>query len=157
MITVLHEQRVSSHPPAFDSGTETDAKAKADTGSDAAALWLDAPGIAAATGWQWKPEGLCQGDVCMPLPPAARAQWVRQAPGQAEVLDLAAFWRHSGQPVVHDTARQTWVLGTGAAQRRAALETLEAPDFTLPDLAGVPHRLADLRGRKVFLATWASW
>ena len=27
----------------------------------------------------------------------------------------------------------------------------------LPDLAGRPHRLSDLRGRRVFLATWASW
>lgn len=26
-----------------------------------------------------------------------------------------------------------------------------APDFTLPDLAGLPHRLADHRGRKLLL------
>lgn len=159
MITVLHEQRVSTHPPASNPGTDSGADAGTDAGTsiDAAALWLDAPAIEAATGWQWKPEGLCQGDVCMPLPPAARAQWVQQQPGEAALLDLAAMWRHSGQPVVHDPARQTWVLGTGAAQRRAALETLEAPGFTLPDLDGVPHSLADYRGRKVFLATWASW
>jgi cytochrome oxidase Cu insertion factor (SCO1/SenC/PrrC family) len=67
------------------------------------------------------------------------------------------MWRHSGQPVVHDAAGENWVLGTGAAQRRAALESLEAPDFTLPDLDGRPHRLSDLRGRRVLLATWASW
>lgn len=151
MITILHEQRVSTHPPVCDTDATVDAN------DDAAALWLDASGIEAAIGWQWKPEGLCQGDVCMPLAPAARAQWVRERPGQAPALNLAAMWRHSGQPAVHDQAGQTWVLGTGSGQRRAALETLEAPDFTLPDLAGVPHRLADYRGRKVFLATWASW
>lgn len=144
MITILHEQRATTHPPGHSS-------------SEAGALWLDAPAIAAATGWQWKPEGLCQGDVCLPLPPSARAQWVRQPPGLAPMLDVAALWRHSGQPVVHDDAGETWVLGTGAARRRAALETLDAPDFTLPDLAGVPHSLAGYRGRKVFLATWASW
>jgi hypothetical protein len=93
----------------------------------------------------------------MPLPPVARAQWVRELPGETPVLDLAAVWRHGGQPVVHDAAGQTWVLGTGAAQRQATLETLQAPDFTLSDLDGVPHSLADYRGRKVFLATWASW
>jgi hypothetical protein len=67
------------------------------------------------------------------------------------------MWRRSGQPVVHDAASHTWVLGTGAAQRGAALSSLEAPDFELPDLSGRAHRLSDYRGRKVFLASWASW
>jgi peroxiredoxin len=49
------------------------------------------------------------------------------------------------------------VLGAGAAQRNEALAGLVAPDFTLPDLAGVPHTLSALRGNKVFLCTWASW
>ena len=39
----------------------------------------------------------------------------------------------------------------------AALEGLMAPDFTLPDVDGTPRTLSQLRGRKVFLATWASW
>ena len=151
MITIVHEQRVTKHPSVFYTDTTIDAH------GNVAALWLDAQGIEAATGWQWKPEGLCQDDVCMPVPSAARAQWVRELPGQAPALDLAAMWRHRGQPAVHDQASQTWVLGTGATQRRAALETLEAPDFTLLDLAGAAHNLADYRGRKVFLATWASW
>lgn len=144
MITILHEQRTTAHPGAV---------ADAATG----ALWLDAEGIAAATGWQWQPEGLCQGDVCLPLPPGARADLVRDEPGKAPRLDIAAMWRRSGQPVVHDGARSTWVLGTGAAQRGDALATLEAPDFTLPDLDGTPHALSAYRGRKVLLTTWASW
>ncbi len=88
----------------------------------------------------------------MPVPPAARSTWVRE--GQ---LDIAAMWRHSGQPVLHDAARRTWVLGSGAQQRSATLASLRAPDFALPDLAGRTHRLSQYRGRKVFLATWASW
>lgn len=41
--------------------------------------------------------------------------------------------------------------------RRAALASLQAPDFELPDLDGKMHRLSDYRGKKVLLAAWASW
>jgi peroxiredoxin len=37
------------------------------------------------------------------------------------------------------------------------MQSLEAPDFTLPDLEGRPHALRDYRGKKVFLVSWASW
>lgn len=137
MITLLHEQRETHWP---------------DEAAEGESLWLDAAAIDQATGWAWKPEGLCHGDTCVPLPPRAKDTWTR-----GNRLDLAAMWRHSGQPVVHDAARRTWVLGTGSAQRAAALASLQAPDFALPDLEGREHRLSALRGRKVFLATWASW
>ena len=137
MITVLHEQRETQCPDAL---------------ADRDALWLDGPAIQEATGWTWKPEGLCHGDTCVPLPPATKPELVRDGR-----LNIAAMWRHSGQPVVHDDAARTWVLGTGAAQRGAALATLQAPEFALPDLDGRVHRLSQYRGRKVFLATWASW
>jgi hypothetical protein len=88
----------------------------------------------------------------VPLPPSAGNEWVRDGR-----LNIAAMWRRSGQPVVHDTAARTWVLGSGALQRGAALATLQAPDFELPDLQGRLHRLSQYRGRKVLLATWASW
>jgi cytochrome oxidase Cu insertion factor (SCO1/SenC/PrrC family) len=32
-----------------------------------------------------------------------------------------------------------------------------APDFTLPDLEGIPHRLHDLKGQVVLLVFWATW
>ena len=108
-------------------------------------LWLSASDAERATGWTLKPEGMCQDDVCVPLP-------VRDGR-----VDVAAFWRLLGRPVVGDAAGDTWVLGAGADQRNATLVGLMAPDFTLPDLAGVPHTLSALRGKKVFLCTWASW
>ena len=110
-------------------------------------LWLSADDAARTTGWTLKPEGMCQADICV-LP----ATTVRDAR-----VDVAAFWQLLGRPVVHDSANQTWVLGAGADERNNALAGLIAPDFTLPDLAGNPHRLTELRGKKVFLSTWASW
>lgn len=96
-----------------------------------------------ATGWALKPEGMCHDDICVPMP-------VRDGR-----VDVAAFWRLLGRPVVQ--SGDTWVLGASAEQRNAALAGLMAPDFTLPDLAGVPHTLSALQGKKVFLCTWASW
>jgi hypothetical protein len=111
-------------------------------------LWLSADDAETATGWTLKPEGMCQADLCVPLPAAAMRD------GR---IDVAAFWQLLGHPVVHDAASETWVLGAGADQRNDALAGLLAPDFTLPDLIGVPHTLSALRGKKVFLSTWASW
>jgi hypothetical protein len=115
-------------------------------------LWLSAADAERVTGWSWKPEGMCRADLCVPLPAGAtRAGAVDGA------VDVAAFWRKLDGPVLHDDRSETWVLGTPASARNDALAGLRAPDFTLPDLAGTPHRLSALRGKKVFLATWASW
>ncbi len=100
------------------------------------------------TGWTLKPEGMCRDELCVKLGGDA---W------RDGDVDLAAFWQVLGHPVVSDKPGGVWVLGTGAESRASALAGLEAPDFTLPDLAGVAHRLSDLRGKKVFLTTWASW
>lgn len=108
-------------------------------------LWLSAADVQRVTGWELKPEGMCREDLCVP------------AAVHDGRIDVAAFWTKLGQPVVHDAARETWVLGAGAEQRNATLAGLMAPDFTLPDFAGTPHTLSHLRGNKVFLCTWASW
>jgi len=100
------------------------------------------------TGWTLKPEGMCRDELCVPLPPEARRD------GN---VDLATFWRALGHPVVSDRQGDVWVLGTAAESRATSLAGLEAPDFTLPDLAGVPHTLSAFHGKKVFLTTWASW
>jgi hypothetical protein len=108
-------------------------------------LWLSGSDAERATGWTLKPEGMCRDDVCVPLP-------VRDGR-----VDVAAFWRLLDRPVVSDAAGEIWVLGAGADQRNDALAGLMAPDFTLPDLDGASHMLSALRGKKVFLCTWASW
>ena len=137
MITVLHEQSETTCAGARVRGEE---------------LWLAAPEFAAATGWSMKPEGLCRGDVCLPVPPGRAADYVDGAD-----LNATAFWHRLQHPVVHDAAGEVWVLGTSAADRGSALGSLEAPDFALQDLAGATWSLSQQRGKKVLLATWASW
>ncbi len=39
----------------------------------------------------------------------------------------------------------------------SAVEGSEAPDFTLPDLAGKQTRLSDLKGNVVMVNFWATW
>ena len=111
-------------------------------------LWMSPVDAERVTGWTLKPEGMCRDDQCVPLPASALAQ---------NEIDLEAFWKKLGGPVIASEARDVWALGAPPEERNAALEGLEAPDFTLPDIDGVPRSLSQLRGRKVFLATWASW
>ena len=115
-------------------------------------LWMDGAALEAATGWALKPEGLCREEACIPLPPGRQVEFI-----QGGRVDAAAVWRHLDNPVLHDDAREIWVLGEGADEREAALASLVAPDFTLPDVSGRAHSLSDYRGTKVFLVSWASW
>ena len=96
------------------------------------------------TGWTLKPEGACRGDVCVPLD------------SQGPVLKLEMLAERLGMGVVHDDRHGLWAVGPSTVSGRA-LESAEAPDFTLPDLAGRPFRLSSLRGQKVVLVAWASW
>ena len=111
-------------------------------------LWLAAADAARVTGWTLKPEGMCRDDQCVPLPPATVG---------AGRVDVEAFWRRLGNPVLSAAEGQTWVLGAGPEARNAALAGVMAPDFTLSDLSGTPRTLSALRGKKVLLVTWASW
>src|SRR5437016_14156817 len=62
-------------------------------------LWL-APSELQHLGWALEPEGLCRGPLCVPIPPARRAELVRTD----GAVNLAALARHRGQAVVHDEA-----------------------------------------------------
>jgi hypothetical protein len=116
-------------------------------------LWVSFEDLTASTGWEHKPEGLCLGDRCVPIPPARKSEFVA-ADGR---FNLAAFARYLEQPLVHDGAASVWLFGESAAVRGQALRSLEAPDFRLPDLDANMHALSDYRGKKVLLLSWASW
>jgi len=111
-------------------------------------LWMTAADAERITGWTLKPEGMCRAELCVPMPASAV---------KGSEIDVAAFWTKLGGPVVASEARDVWALGAPADERNAALEGLQAPDFTLPDIDGTPRSLSQLRGKKVFVATWASW
>ena len=101
-------------------------------------------------GWTLTPEGFCREDICVP---------VREGAGviRDEAVDLAAFADLLGRPLALDIDERTAAVGASAQDRARALTSLAAPNFTLPDLDGLPHSLSDYRGKKVFLAVWASW
>ena len=111
-------------------------------------LWMSAVDAEKVTGWTLKPEGMCRDERCVPLPAAAV---------KGTEVDVEAFWQKLGGPVIASHEGDAWALGAPADERNAALEGLQAPDFTLPDVDSKPRTLSELRGKKVFLATWASW
>jgi hypothetical protein len=132
--------------------TETTETLLPDARVEGERLWLRPAELETATGWSSRPEGLCRGSLCVPLSADRQRQLVR-----GDQIDVAAFWRHLGQPLAHSADGGVWVLGAAAADRAAALRSLQAPDFTLPDRDGRPHSLAAHRGQKVLLVSWASW
>ena len=104
--------------------------------------------LAARTGWVTKPEGLCKGAMCVPLPPEARVD--------GDGLDLSVVAERLGMPVVHDEAHGVWAVGPATVSGRA-LDTADAPELTLPDVDGRPFTLSSLRGKRVVVFSWASW
>ena len=65
--------------------------------------------------------------------------------GRASVLEAA------------DAALPVIAVARSPESRRQALEDLHAPEFSLPDLDGHHHALAEWRGQKKLLVTFASW
>jgi len=119
-------------------------------------LWLTPAALERATGFLLKPEGACLGDLCVPLRQAERHQFLRDVDGRA-YFNLSALACVLEQPMVRDVAHGVWAFGAGPAFQTKVLMTLEAPNVTLPDWKGHTRSLAEFRGRKVLLLTWASW
>ncbi len=113
---------------------------------------LASDAVHSALGWELKPEWLCRGVVCRPVDPAQREALFSE--GEVDLHALAAALR---RPLALDAAEGAAALGTAADERAARLATLDAPDFTLPDLEGRMHSLSDHRGKKVLLIAYASW
>ncbi len=111
---------------------------------------LAADVVSAVLGWSLEAEGLCRGGVCFPVRD-------RDALATDQGLDLTALAALLGRPLALDTGEAAAALGTPARERTDLLTSLEAPDFTLPDLSGRMHSLSEHRGKKVLLIAYASW
>lgn len=108
------------------------------------ALQLDPGELERRTGWTIKPEGACKGDRCVPLALHGAAQ-----------VDVRVLAERLQMPLIHDTGSGLWCLGPEAGGR--ALQSVQAPELTLPDVDGQEFSLSSLRGSKVLLVAWASW
>lgn len=115
-------------------------------------LWLAQEEVSSLTGWTLKTEGFCRDDVCVPVPVGREPEFV-----SAGSVNVSAFWELMGKPAVSSADASVWFLGEGALDRNTALQNLEAPNFTLPDLEGNLISLTDFRRKRVLLITWASW
>jgi hypothetical protein len=83
--------------------------------------------------------------------------WRERSLPRAEGAERARRAEGEGRPVALDLVEGAAFVGVPARERARQLESLEAPDFALPDLAGRVHRLSEHRGKKVLLVVYASW
>ena len=107
-------------------------------------LTMSAVDFEAATGWAAKPEGMCKGEVCVPVSGGTDGQ-----------IDIETISTRLGMALVHDADHGVWALGPESGGR--ALTTAAAPELELPDADGNPFKLSAMHGRKVLLVAWASW
>ena len=139
--TIIHEE----HPLRFEGAI-----------AEGNSLWLETGELKRLAGWELKPEGICRGDLCVPIPAGADANFSSKRDG-VTYLNFTALADLTDKPWAGDSKHRVWYFGAQAAERGNALKSLEAPDFELPDLDGKMNRLSDYRGKKVFLLAWASW
>ena len=119
-------------------------------------LWITTKDLSRATRYVIKPQGVCRDELCFPLPKSRKTEFVSKK-GVTTWFNLSEFAKLVKQPVVVDQKNGVWYFGARASEQTSYLTSLEAPNFSLPDLNGKLHSLADFRGKKVLLVTWASW
>jgi hypothetical protein len=119
-------------------------------------LWVTMKDLTRATRFVVKPQGICRAELCFPIPKGKKAEFVAKK-SSAEWFNLSAFARLVKQAVAHDEKNGVWYFGKRDDERGTYLASLEAPNFTLPDMSGHTHSLSDYRGKKVMIITWASW
>ena len=119
-------------------------------------LWITTSDLTRVTRFVIKPQGVCRDELCFPLPKSRKAEFVSKQ-GATTWFNLSAFAKLIRQPVVVDQKNGVWYFGVRDAEQNGYLTSLEAPNFSLPDLNGRMHSLSDFRGKKVLLVTWASW
>jgi hypothetical protein len=144
-----------AHPVVIFDGKSTELSA-ASPFTRSQDLWVTFADLTLATGFEVKPQGVCRRELCFPIPLSRTSEFLSKR-GNLNWFNLSAFARFLKQPVARDTSLNAWYFGPRPAAQNEFLSSLEAPNFTLPDMNGKQHSLADFRGKKVLLVTWASW
>jgi len=134
-------------------GVPTEVTASSESSKD---LWITMKDLKRATRFVVKPQGVCRDELCFPLPAKRKAEFISKR-GAVIWFNLTAFAALVKQPVARDEKTGVWYFGKREDERGTYLASLEAPNFTLPDINGKMHSLADHRREKVLLVTWASW
>jgi len=134
-------------------GVATEVAAASEPSSD---LWITTSDLTRATRFVIKPQGVCRDQLCFPLPKNRKAEFFAKK-GATTWFNLSEFAGLIKQPFTSDQKNGVWYFGARSEEQNGYLASLEAPNFTLPDLNGRVHSLADFRGKKVLLVTWASW
>jgi hypothetical protein len=111
---------------------------------------IDAAALESALGWTLKPEGLCKDDTCVIVPDRAALM-------SDDRIDVAAVAALLDRPAAHDAESGLVAIGAPRELRRSALNDMKAPDFTLPDLDGLPMNFSDHRSKKRLLVAFSSW
>ena len=101
-------------------------------------------------GWQLKHQGLCIDEICVPVRDSSTLT-------DGKNIDLVEFARLTNQNIVIDQQRRIAALGERADSRNQSMATLDAPNFTLPDVHGRQVSFSDFNRRKRLLLAWSSW
>lgn len=124
--------------------------------NDPTDLWVSPEDLTRLNGFVLKPEGACLDELCIPIKQSEDSKlFVRQ--GGQKWVNATELARLIQQPFVYDAKSSVWSFGAVPLARKPFLESAIAPDFELTDREGNLVRLSDLRGKKVFIVTWASW
>jgi thiol-disulfide isomerase/thioredoxin len=104
---------------------------------------LSADALLDATGWDLKPQGLCQGDVCVPASLTA----------PVALEDVAALL---GRPLALEALDGQVVAVLGEPAGVVVPSGSSAPPLTLPDVDGQPVPVGG-QGRKTAVVAWSTW
>ncbi len=111
---------------------------------------VSGPDLTASMGWELKAEGLCRGDVCVPVRDRSTVM-------AGDRVDLVAVAAALDRPVAVDEQSSLVAVGAERGLRRGMLGGSRAPSFALPDLSGTLHSLEEFTDRKKLLFAFASW
>ena len=108
-------------------------------------LDIDRDAFEAGTGWTLKPEGACQGDVCIPLSKPA-----------GDPVDVRQVANDIGMPLVDASEHGLWALGP-AVDRFACAGHRRSAGAHAARSRRQEFKLSSLRGQKVLLFAWAPY